>query len=186
MPTIGQAWFGLKLLTEMSFLGELMILDMQVKYDDSAKETNPALSAFTRRREIWVGRTASEPPIHFCTAFLWVLFWIAPVWPSESVMGGKGFTRCFCVTVTGFICAVIGEILTGKGALGQLQLETRLPQNVINLAVVGIVVRTLLPSGHRMHYYHVHARGFTVLLLLLHTSMYQGRGALQCCYFALV
>jgi len=71
----------------------------KVKYDDSAKETNPALSAFTRRREIWVGRTA----------------------------------------MTGFICAVIGEILTGKGALGQLQLETRLPQNVINLAVVGIV-----------------------------------------------
>ena len=33
----------------------------QVKYDDSAKETNPALSAFTRRREIWVGRTASAP-----------------------------------------------------------------------------------------------------------------------------
>ena len=42
--------------------------------------------------------------------------------------------------VTGFISAVIGELLTGRGALGQLQLETRLPQNVINWAVFGIVV----------------------------------------------
>ena len=42
--------------------------------------------------------------------------------------------------VTGFISAVVGELLTGRGALGQLQLETRLPQNVINWAVIGIVV----------------------------------------------
>ncbi len=48
--------------------------------------------------------------------------------------------------VTGFISAVIGELLTGRGALGQLQLETRLPQNVINWAVFGIVVSfSLLP-----------------------------------------
>lgn len=33
---------------------------LQVQYDD-AKETNPLQSAFTRRREIWVGRTASTP-----------------------------------------------------------------------------------------------------------------------------
>jgi hypothetical protein len=51
--------------------------------------------------------------------------------------------------VTGFISAVIGELLTGRGALGQLQLETRLPQNVINWAVIGIVVGfvTSAPSG---------------------------------------
>lgn len=42
--------------------------------------------------------------------------------------------------MTGFISDVIGELLTGRGALGQLQLETRLPQNVINWAVIGIVV----------------------------------------------
>ena len=42
--------------------------------------------------------------------------------------------------VTGFFCACIGELITGKGALGQLQLETRLPQNVINWGVFAIVV----------------------------------------------
>jgi len=82
----------------------------KVQYDD-AKETNPLQSAFTRRREIWVGRTA----------------------------------------MTGFISAVIGELLTGRGALGQLQLETRLPQNVINWAVIGIVafnfITALNPFG---------------------------------------
>lgn len=31
---------------------------LQVEYDDS-KEVSPLQSAFTRRREIWVGRTAS-------------------------------------------------------------------------------------------------------------------------------
>lgn len=46
----------------------------------------------------------------------------------------------FDVAVTGFFSAVIGELLTGKGALGQLQLETRLPQNVINWGVFAIVV----------------------------------------------
>ena len=55
---------------------------------------------------------------------------------------------CICVAVTGFISAVIGEILTGRGALGQLQLETRLPQTVINLGVVGIVVRTRMLTRH--------------------------------------
>lgn len=46
--------------------------------------------------------------------------------------------------VTGFFCACIGELLTGKGALGQLQLETRLPQNVINWGVFAIVVSNRL------------------------------------------
>ncbi|CAL8465037.1 g4572 [Coccomyxa elongata] len=82
----------------------------KVEYDDS-KEVNPLQSAFTRRREIWVGRTA----------------------------------------MTGFISAVVGELLTGRGALGQLQLETRLPQNVINWAVFGIVafnfITALNPFG---------------------------------------
>ncbi|CAK0787138.1 hypothetical protein CVIRNUC_010354 [Coccomyxa viridis] len=41
--------------------------------------------------------------------------------------------------MTGFLCACIGELITGKGALGQLQLETRLPQNVINWGVFAIV-----------------------------------------------
>ena len=53
--------------------------------------------------------------------------------------------------MTGFICAVVGEILTGRGALGQLQLETRLPQTVINLGVVAIVVRTGWLASHACH-----------------------------------
>ena len=53
----------------------------------------------------------------------------------------KANLLCACDgAVTGFISAVVGELLTGRGALGQLQLETRLPQNVINWAVIGIVV----------------------------------------------
>lgn len=53
--------------------------------------------------------------------------------------------------MTGFFCACIGELITGKGALGQLQLETRLPQNVINWGVFAIVafnfVTALNPFG---------------------------------------
>ena len=51
------------------------------------------------------------------------------------------------LAMTGFFSAVIGELLTGKGALGQLGLETRLPQPVVNwlvIAVVGFNVITAL------------------------------------------
>ncbi|KAK9800345.1 hypothetical protein WJX73_006848 [Symbiochloris irregularis] len=41
--------------------------------------------------------------------------------------------------MSGFISALIGEWLTGKGALGQLQLETKLPPNVIDLLTLGLV-----------------------------------------------
>ena len=56
--------------------------------------------------------------------------------------------------MTGFFSAVIGELLTGKGALGQLGLETRLPQPVINWLVVAIVslniVVALNPFGSHL------------------------------------
>jgi hypothetical protein len=56
-----------------------------------------------------------------------------------------------CLAMTGFFSAVIGELLTGKGALGQLGLETRLPQPVINWLVIAIVgfnvVTALNPFG---------------------------------------
>ena len=55
------------------------------------------------------------------------------------------------LAMTGFFSAVIGELLTGKGALGQLGLETRLPQPVINWLVIAIVgfnvVTALNPFG---------------------------------------
>jgi photosystem II protein len=55
------------------------------------------------------------------------------------------------VAMTGFLSAVIGELLTGKGALGQLGLETRLPQPVVNWLVIAIVgfnvVTALNPFG---------------------------------------
>jgi len=68
-------------------------------YDDSATKVNPALSAFTRRREVFVGRLA----------------------------------------MTGFFSAVLGELLTGKGVIGQLSLETSLPPGVLKLLIAGIV-----------------------------------------------
>ena len=36
----------------------LIFINLQVKYDSGEKQTSPAESAFTRRREIFVGRTA--------------------------------------------------------------------------------------------------------------------------------
>ncbi|KAK9841547.1 hypothetical protein WJX74_007623 [Apatococcus lobatus] len=43
------------------------------------------------------------------------------------------------LAMSGFVAALAGEFLTGRGALGQLQLETRLPQQYINYGVLGIV-----------------------------------------------
>ena len=55
------------------------------------------------------------------------------------------------LAMTGFFSAVIGELLTGKGALGQLGLETRLPQPVVNWLVIAIVgfnvITALNPFG---------------------------------------
>ncbi|KAK9852590.1 hypothetical protein WJX84_007151 [Apatococcus fuscideae] len=41
--------------------------------------------------------------------------------------------------MSGFVAALAGEFLTGRGALGQLQLETKLPQQYINYGVLAIV-----------------------------------------------
>eukprot|EP00884_Botryococcus_braunii_P003796 jgi/Botrbrau1/13417/Bobra.0082s0023.1 len=78
----------------------------RVTYDESATRTSPLESAFTRRREIFVGRLA----------------------------------------MTGFFSCVLGELLTGKGALGQLSLETNLPQPVVNAIVAGIVIFNLVTA----------------------------------------
>jgi hypothetical protein len=40
----------------------------------------------------------------------------------------------------------VPQLLTGKGALGQLQLETNLPQPVINAVVAGIVIFNLVTA----------------------------------------
>lgn len=83
----------------------------KAEYDGNAYQTNPAQSAFTRRREIFVGRTA----------------------------------------MTGFFSAVVGELLTGKGVIGQLNLETSLPPYVIKGLIAAIVgfnlVTALLPNA---------------------------------------
>jgi len=81
------------------------------KYDESAFKLDSPESAFTRRRELFIGRLA----------------------------------------MTGFFAAVVGEILTGKGAIGQLSLETSLPPAVLNVLIGGIVVvnfiTALNPNG---------------------------------------
>lgn len=73
-------------------------------YDKNAFEVNPATPAFTRRREVFVGRLA----------------------------------------MSGFLAAVVGEILTGKGILGQLYLETNLPPMAVNALVFGLVAYSFL------------------------------------------
>jgi photosystem II protein len=75
-------------------------------YDQSAKKVNPAISAFTRRREVFAGRLA----------------------------------------MTGFFSAVIGELLTGKGVIGQLSLETSLPPGVLKLLIAGIVAFNVITA----------------------------------------
>lgn len=53
--------------------------------------------------------------------------------------------------MTGFFSAVIGELLTGKGVIGQLNLETSLPPYVIKGLIAAIVgfnlVTALLPNA---------------------------------------
>jgi len=80
--------------------GKLDPAKITPKYDPKAPQTNLAESAFTRRREVFVGRLA----------------------------------------MTGFFAATIGELITGKGAIGQLALETNLPPGVIKGIVAGIVI----------------------------------------------
>jgi photosystem II protein len=80
------------------------------KYDDAPEEPL-ATSAFTRRREIYVGRLA----------------------------------------MTGFFSCVLGELFTGKGALGQIGLYTGVDQFWVKAIVFGIVgfnfITALAPSS---------------------------------------
>jgi len=91
--------------------GKLDPAKIKPKYDKDAVQASPVESAFTRRREIFVGRLA----------------------------------------MTGFFAATVGELLTGKGALGQLSLETNLPPGVVKAIVFGIVIfnaiTALNPAG---------------------------------------
>jgi photosystem II protein len=70
------------------------------QYDTSAPRINPGEAAFTRRRELFVGRLA----------------------------------------MLGFLAATLGELATGRGPLGQLRLETLLPQPAIDAILLGIVL----------------------------------------------
>ncbi len=58
---------------------------------------------------------------------------------------------CLLLQMTGFFAATIGELITGKGALGQLALETNLPPGVVKAVVAGIVIfnaiTALNPAG---------------------------------------
>lgn len=76
----------------------------QTGYDKQAFETDPALPAFTRRREVFAGRMA----------------------------------------MLGFASALIGEILTGEGPLGQLQLELGLPAWGVDLLVLGVIAYSVI------------------------------------------
>jgi photosystem II protein len=70
------------------------------KYDESAKEVSPLTPAFTRRREVFVGRLA----------------------------------------MLGFAASVLGELVTGRGALGQIGIYTGLDQFWVKAIVFGTVL----------------------------------------------
>jgi len=76
----------------------------QSYHDESAKEVDPLQPAFTRRREVFVGRLA----------------------------------------MVGFASALIGELTTGRGPLGQLQLEVGLPPLGAELLVFGTIAYSLI------------------------------------------
>ncbi|KAL3145684.1 hypothetical protein ABBQ32_003219 [Trebouxia sp. C0010 RCD-2024] len=71
----------------------------KVSYDKSATEVDLLQPAFTRRREVFVGRLA----------------------------------------MVGFVSAVLGELFTGRGVLGQVGLYTGLSRPAVQALVVGIV-----------------------------------------------
>lgn len=71
----------------------------KTRTDTSAKEVDPSVPAFTRRREVFAGRLA----------------------------------------MFGFAASLIGEVGSGKGVLGQLSLETGLPQSAIEIGLVALI-----------------------------------------------
>eukprot|EP00891_Asterochloris_glomerata_P009902 jgi/Astpho2/9902/Aster-06614 len=90
---------------------DLALLQQQKGYDKTAKEVDPAIPAFTRRREVFAGRLA----------------------------------------MFGFSSALIGEIATGKGILGQVALETGVPQSWVEIGLLVLlgynVVAGLAPGS---------------------------------------
>lgn len=104
MPRIGRSTYRLAVQAAKNPLKAPF--QSKADYDPSAKQVNPAISAFTRRREVFAGRLA----------------------------------------MTGFFSAVIGELLTGKGVIGQLSLETSLPPGVLKLLIGGIVAFNVLTA----------------------------------------
>jgi photosystem II protein len=73
-------------------------------YDESAKKVDPLQPAFTRRREVLVGRLA----------------------------------------MVGFASALIGELTTGLGPLGQLQLELGVPPIGADIVIFGSIAYSLI------------------------------------------
>ena len=187
---------------------------MQAEYDGNAYQTNPVQSAFTRRREIFVGEGASIPladvvpsvdvvhpppymlmPVRSSNQLLYDGAPHEPLLPSSVAAFSQPTSGClFAVrtlhqghlkvqvpifathlrkltnhkqectpdhlslswfagrtAMTGFFSAVIGELLTGKGVIGQLNLETSLPPYVIKGLIAAIVgfnlVTALLPNA---------------------------------------
>lgn len=60
--------------------------------------------------------------------------------------------------MTGFFAETIGELFTGKGAVGQLSLETLVPRPVIAAVILGVVVfnfATALNPAGECHYLYL-------------------------------
>lgn len=94
--------------------------------DKSAKEVDPLVPAFTRRREVFAGRLAM---FGFAASLIGEVTGTVLWFPSCGLLALRSRTRFFrppyCL-----------QIASGKGVLGQLALETGLPQSVIEIGLV--------------------------------------------------
>lgn len=57
------------------------------------------------------------------------------------IVRAVGSLLCVCTQMAGFFAALVGELFTGSGAIGQLALETQLPPGVIKATSLHFVYR---------------------------------------------
>ena len=126
------------------------------------KETKATITlGFTKSNELFVGRLASAlPPFCFQELRLPSLYFAVYERWRNSLSAGHVWTVCHLQYTCGEVCsapavlgiatAVIGELITGKGALAQLGLETGVPiQELEPLILAGIafnLIAALLPA----------------------------------------
>ena len=123
----------------------MFALQQKSRTDKNAKEVDPLVPAFTRRREVFAGRLAMfgfaasliGEVINFITSWSLHLY-LCTVHLSMSCLLTRKQRSCLLGqhVYTLFSLLFCLQLASGKGVLGQLSLETSLPQNIIEIALV--------------------------------------------------